>query len=303
MAEATAPEPTPDRHGTIVLLDYELWAEGAGRTDLVDTTRAEAAQNAGLKLGEGHEFVPRPHVLGGDYFPSAIEAYVESLPVGGEGDREFEPAEAFGERDPKLIELFSMHEIERLPEMRREDAELDVGTVLNIRGRRGRVASLTAARVRVDFNPPYSGRKVRGKFKVVSEVTDPAEQARALVELAYGRSKEFGVEVHQHVVTLKIPDRSKFDIQWLAAKPRLVDQIRSHLKPSAIKIVEEYVTPAKEKAAAAASSEAKADEKSETEPSTESAEKGAAAAEPAKPAKSTHRHDGPKTPKSAKSES
>lgn len=306
MPEATASEPSSDRHGQIVLLDYELWAEGAGRTELVDTTRAEAAQNAGVKLTEGHEFAPRPHVLGGDYFPSAIEAFLESLPVGEEREREFEPADAFGERDPKLIELFSMHEIERLPEMRREDAELDVGTVLNIRGRRGRVASLTAARVRVDFNPPYSGRKVRGKFKVVSEVSDRAEQARALVELAYGRSKEFGVEVHQGVVTLKVPDRSKFDIQWLAAKPRLVDQIRTHLKPTSIRVVEEYVTPTKEKEKSAPASGAEP-----TSAGSEKSAKSEAAAGSASPssetgakhAKSGHRHESPKAEKVAKSES
>jgi FKBP-type peptidyl-prolyl cis-trans isomerase 2 len=301
MSDAPAPQPGPDRHGKIVLLDYELWAEGAGRTELVDTTRAEAAQQAGLKLAEGHEFAPRPHVLGGDYFPGPVEAYVETLSVGKEGEREFEPADAFGERDPKLIELFSMHEIERLPEMRREDAELDVGTVLNIRGRRGRVASLTAARVRVDFNPPYAGRKVRGKFKVVSEVTEKAEQARALVELAYGRSKEFGVEVHQGVVTLKVPDRSKFDIQWLAAKPRLVDQIRSHLKPSSIQIVEEYVTPTKEKEKPAApeaekgtdEAEAKGPKEAETSPKESDRPKGG---------KGSHRHDASKTDKASKPE-
>ncbi|EQD46186.1 peptidyl-prolyl cis-trans isomerase, FKBP-type domain protein, partial [mine drainage metagenome] len=172
-----------------------MWAEGGGRTDLIDTTREEVAQKAGAQRGDGAGFAPRPHLIGGEFFPSGIEKGLEGLVPGQEATKTFPPAEAFGERDPKLIELFGMHEIQRLPEMRREDARLDIGTVLTIRGRRGRVVSLTAARVRVDFNPPYAGRTVRGTFKVVSRIDAPAEQARAMIELHYGHGSEFRVEM------------------------------------------------------------------------------------------------------------
>ncbi|HEY6238752.1 MAG TPA: hypothetical protein VIZ68_06175 [Thermoplasmata archaeon] len=252
------------KSGDLVLIDYELWAEGAGKTDLIDTTREATAQAAEIPIPEGHTFGPRAHLIGGDYFPGGVENALVGQKVGEEWEREFPPAEAFGEKDPKLIELFSMHEISRLPEMRRDDAELDLGTVLTIKGRRGRVVTLTAARVRVDFNPAFAGRKVRGKFKVVDRVTGPVEQAKALVDLTYGHGEDFKVEVHQNVVTLHVPERSKFDFQWAAAKPRVIDQLRQHLKPTSIKIVEEYLTPspkevAKEKAAAARSEEEKKD--------------------------------------------
>ena len=247
MSSSSSASSSAEPRGDLVLLDYELWSEMGDRRDLIDTTREEVAQQAGLKPPEGYRFEPHPHILGGEYFPSGIESFVRALPVGEEVEHEFAPADAFGEKDPKLIELFSMHEVQRLPEMRREDAELDIGTVLTIRGRRGRVVSLTAARVRVDFNPAFAGREIQGKFKIVSKVTEPVEKARAIVELSYGRSKEFGVEVHDGHVTLKVPDRTKFDINWLAKKPRLVDQLRAQLSPKSIKIVEEYVTPTKEK--------------------------------------------------------
>ena len=246
-----AADAAPTQNGEIVLLDYELWAEGGGRTDLVDTTREEVAQQAKLEVPEGHTFRPQAHLIGGDYFPAGIEAALVGAKVGEELAKEFAPAEAFGERDPKLIELFSMHEISRLPEMRREDAELDVGTVLTIKGRRGRVVTLTAARVRVDFNPPFAGRKIRGRFKVTERVHAPADQARAIVDLTYGHGPEFGVEVHEKVLTLKVPERSKFDFAWMAAKPRVIDQLRAHLKPTTIRVVEEFVTPPPKKEEAA----------------------------------------------------
>lgn len=235
--------------GDLVRLEYDLWTELGGKTELLDTTHEELAQKENART-EGRTWGPRPHEIGGEYFPNGIENSLVGLKVGDEVEREFSPADAFGERDPNLIELFSMHQVERLPEMRREDAHLDIGTTLTIEGRRGRVVSLTAARVRVDFNPPFAGRKVRGKFKVAEGISEPAEQARAVIELQYGRSSEFHVEVHEKVVTLKVPDRTKFDIAWMAAKPRVIDRIRTHLHPQTIRVVEEYVTPVPEKKAA-----------------------------------------------------
>ncbi|MGB6500007.1 MAG: hypothetical protein WBG19_01205 [Thermoplasmata archaeon] len=236
--------------GDIVRLDFELWSEIGGKSELLDTTREEVARKAGGEPAEGTTWGPRAHQIGGDYFPAGIENSLLGLKIGEEVDREFSPADAFGERDPDLIELFSMHEIQRLPEMRKEDAHLDLGTTLTIEGRRGRVVQLTAARVRVDFNPPFAGRKVRGKFRAVSKIDEPAEQVRSIIELQYGRSAEFHIETHEHTVTLKIPDRSKFDIGWMAAKPRVIDRIRSQLKPQTIRVVEEYVTPVAEPKAA-----------------------------------------------------
>lgn len=239
----THAEDSTTKAGDLALLDFELWGEMGGRRELIDTTREDVARGAGISVREGTTFGPRPHAIGGDYFPGPIETSLVGVAVGTDVDRDFEPADAFGERDPKLIELFSMHEIERLPEMRREDAELEVGTVLTIGNRRGRVVSLTQARVRVDFNPPYAGRKVHGSFKVLELLTDPEAQARAVVELVYGRGKEFTVKVHQHVVTLHVPDRSKFDLAWFAAKPRVIERIRATMKPKSVEIVEEYATP------------------------------------------------------------
>ncbi len=259
------------KSGDLVLLDYELWTEAGGKNEIVDTTQADVARKENFSLPTGYEFGPRPHIVGGDDFPAALEKAIENAPVGQEVEKEFSPAEAFGERDPKLIELFSMHEIERLPEMRREDAELNIGTVLTIRGRRGRVVSFTAARVRVDFNPPFAGRKIRAKFKVVESIADPVAKAQALIELTYGRGKDFAVEMHDKVLSLTLPDRAKFDLAWhAAAKSRLIERLRTHLHPKSIRFVEEYVTPTSKEA-----KEAKAAEEKSEKPAEEAMEASA----------------------------
>jgi FKBP-type peptidyl-prolyl cis-trans isomerase 2 len=267
----------PTHPGDLVNLHFDLWAETGGKSELLDTTHETVAQEANAPALEGRKWGPRPHLIGGSFFPTGIENALTGVKVGETVEREFAPADAFGERDPDLIELFSMHEIQRLPEMRRDDAHLDLGTVLTINGRKGRVVTLTAARVRVDFNPPYAGRKVRGKFEVVDRISEPVEQIRAVLELQYGRSGEFHVETHEKTITIRIPDRSKFDLGWLAAKPRVIDQLRTQLKPHSVRIVEEYVTPTTEakapeagKGKAPPASEPEAEPKSAPGPSEES---------------------------------
>ena len=232
--------------GELVRLEFDLWAEAGGKTELVDTTHEEVAQASGVKVPPGHVWGPRPHELGGEVFPAGVEQALVGVPVGTEVEREFTPGEAFGERDPNLIELFTMHEIERLPEMRREDARLELGMTLTINGRRGRVVTLTAARVRVDFNPPFAGRRLRGKFRLIERITEPSEQVRAFVELLYGHGPEFHVEVREKAVTLRVPDRTKFDPFWVAAKARIVEKLRAKLHPETIRFVEEWVTPVSE---------------------------------------------------------
>ncbi len=275
MTSKDGPDGSMTKAGDLVRLDYDLWAEMAGKSELIDTTHEEVAQNAGVGSVPGKSWGPQPHAIGGEAFPAGIESALLGLKVGDTVEREFAPGEAFGERDPNLIELFTMHEIERLPEMRREDAHLDLGTVLTINGRRGRVTTLTAARVRVDFNPLFAGRKVRAKFQVVEKIVDPAEQVRAIVDLQYGHGAEFHVEHREKAFTLKVPDRTKFDPYWVAAKARVVDRIRTQLRPESVRFVEEWVTPAEAKAEP--KTEPKVESKAET-PAKGSAEGTAAPA-------------------------
>jgi FKBP-type peptidyl-prolyl cis-trans isomerase 2 len=297
MPSDASPPPAVTQTGDLVHLEYDLWAEGGGRTELIDTTHEEVAQKAGAASAEGRKWGPQPHLIGGEFFPGAIEAALTGARIGEELVRDFPPSDAFGERDPNLIELFSVHEISRLPEMRREDAHLDVGTILTIEGRRGRVITLTAARVRVDFNPPFAGRTVKGTFRVVDRITEPAEQVRGIVELQYGRGSEFHVETHDKTITLKVPDRSKFDISWMAAKPRVIDRLRTTLHPHTIRIVEEYVTPTPEKAEKAEAKVAAAPEPAPPAGGTAPAEaEGASDAPPphGRGTKSTHAKSAPK---------
>ncbi len=247
--------PGPVQKGDLVLLDYELWSEFGGKRELLDTTRESAAKEAKAETPANALFRPRPHVVGRELFAGSlgkIESALEGVPIGKEVEKEFSPAEAFGERDPDLVESFSIQKISRLPEMRREDAHLDLGTVLTIEGRSGRVSLITAGRVKVDFNRPQAGRKVQFKFQVLEKVTDPPRVATTVLDMEYGKGEEFPVQVEGAEVTIRLPDRVLFDLNWLVAKSRVIEDLRSLLKLQKITFVEEHKTPAPKPAAGAA---------------------------------------------------
>ena len=92
------------KSGDLVLLDYELWTESGGKNELIDTSRAEVAEKENFTLPAGYEFGPRPHIIGGEDFPAALETAIAAASVGHEVEKELAPAEAFGERDPNLID-------------------------------------------------------------------------------------------------------------------------------------------------------------------------------------------------------
>jgi FKBP-type peptidyl-prolyl cis-trans isomerase 2 len=233
--------------GDLVLLDYELWSEFGGKRELLDTTRESAAKEAKAETPANALFRPRPYVVGRELFPGSlgrIEAALEGVVVGSEAEKEFPPSEAFGERDPDLVESFSIQKISRLPEMRREDSHLDLGTVLTIEGRSGRVSLITAGRVKVDFNRPQAGRKVQFKFKVLEKITDPTKVVTTVLDMEYGKGEEFPVQVEGAEVTIRLPDRVLFDLNWLVAKSRVIEDLRALLKVQKITFVEEHKTPA-----------------------------------------------------------
>ena len=82
----------------------------------------------------------------------------EVLTLAREDDRE--AAALAGDRDPKLIETISM------AEFKKGDVNPTPGLPINFKGRAGTVVTVGAGRVRVDFNSPLAGKRLKYRFTV-----------------------------------------------------------------------------------------------------------------------------------------
>ena len=152
------------------------------------------------------------------------------------------PEDAFGPRDPKLVEVMPMNKIISLPEFRKGDRYPQEGMEIRINNRIGVISRIFAGRVRVDFNKRYAGRTVVYKYTVKELIKERDEKIRAVFESSYGGSDEFSFKfISDDEVEILLPDMVKLDSNWMMAKFKLVSDLRAHMGIKSLRLVEEYV--------------------------------------------------------------
>jgi peptidylprolyl isomerase len=115
-----------------------------------------------------------------------------------------------------------------------------VGEELNIEGRPAILANVYGSRVRIDFNPGLAGKELVFKYTVKSIVKKPVDVIRALFTMEYPADDEFDVKIEKGVAQIKLPERTKFDVNWFQAKYRVVAAIRKNTDVTDIEFLEHY---------------------------------------------------------------
>jgi FKBP-type peptidyl-prolyl cis-trans isomerase 2 len=227
------------KKGDVIRIEYDAFIEESG--ELFDTTSEESAKDAGI-FNEKYNYGPIAlRVGGGTVFPGLDEAF-EGVEIGVESEIVIPPEQAAGERDPKLVELHSMREFLR------QEIQPQVGMEVSLGQRRGVVTAVTAGRVRVDFNNQLAGKELKYTFKVVEIVSEPDAKAMAVIEMDYGTSEGFEVEIGD-VVVIKLPDVCKYDQKWMLSKYRIVADMREAFGVDTVQFIEEYAQPKVEETA------------------------------------------------------
>lgn len=135
-----------------------------------DTTNEEAAIKAGIK-NQNSIFGPVTVCIGEGHVLKGIEDKMQKV---GEFKAKLNPEDAFGKKDAKLLKLMPMKLFHK------EKINPMPGLEINIDGTLGTVRSVSGGRVIVDFNHPLSGKAVEYEVKVIREVTDALEKAKAI---------------------------------------------------------------------------------------------------------------------------
>ena len=181
--DAQDDESTGIRDGDFVELHYTV--RTTGDDDVVDTTRQDVAEDAGLDH-EGHEFDSRTVVVGaGHVFPGVDEALTGSE-TGDEGTVEVPAAEAFGEYDPDDVRTVAAEKID-------EDDRYP-GAQVAVDQQQGYIETIVGGRARVDFNHPLAGEDVEYEYEVVDVVTDDEAKAEGLLGMTLQQVPEVRVE-------------------------------------------------------------------------------------------------------------
>ena len=219
------------RDGDIITLDYE------GRTDgeLFDTTLEEVAKADDVHE-EGHLYEPITVIIGEGRLVPGFDAALKKAKVGEASEATLPPDEAYGQRDPKLIETMSLTRFRRTC----PDAKGYSGEELEIEGRHAHLVAIYGSRVRVDFNQHLAGKELVFKFTVKSKVTKADDKVAALFNMEYQSGEEAQVKLTGKHAEITLPDRCKFDPAWFQAKYRVVAALRKHTDLEEIIFIESY---------------------------------------------------------------
>lgn len=151
--------------------------------EIFDSNKKEDLGKSGLK-GDAKPFV---FALGEGMFLNSIDEQLIGKEI-GEYKIELIPEQAFGKRDPKMIQLiplinFKEQQVNPIP-----------GAVFNFDGRIARVLTVSGGRVMVDFNNPLAGKDVIYEIKILRKIDDINEKIIAINEFFFRRNFEYTIE-------------------------------------------------------------------------------------------------------------
>ena len=132
--------------------------------------------------------------LGEEMFVKGVDTFLVGKDL-GEYNIELKPEDAFGKRNPKLIQMvpikvFVQNKINPIP-----------GAMFNFDGRLAKILTVSGGRVMIDFNNPISGKEVEYKVIVKRKVDDKKEQVDALNDFFF--RKEIESEITDKKIILK----------------------------------------------------------------------------------------------------
>ena len=258
------------KEGDIVEFEFDAYIKETD--ELIETTHEELAKEHDM-FDENREYKPIPVVVGSDkaLVQGLNEHMVKKAEVGKEQEVNVPPDKGYGLRDAKLVELHSKREIMRLPEFSKGDAFPYVGMQIILKNRPAWISSITAGRIRVDFNHRFAGKTLHYKYKIVKKIDKVEDKIKAIMDMHYATKDEFQIDINKKKkqVDIVLPDICKYDNKWTLAKYAVIADLRDVTNMEIIRFVEEYIkkeAPEEKKEEGEKKEEAKAEEKKEEAP-------------------------------------
>jgi peptidylprolyl isomerase len=119
-------------------------------------------------------------ILGYTPIIRGLEKVLLEMKPNEERELDIEAEDGFGIRKRELIKILPLSEFKK----KGIDAVKD--SLISLNGALGRILSISAGRVLVDFNHPLAGKKLHYKIKVCREVVDRDEKAKEIMKVLFG---------------------------------------------------------------------------------------------------------------------
>lgn len=161
-----------------------------------DTTEEKVAKENGL-YSKGSDYSPIIICIGENRILKWLEEQLIGKEIGKEYTFEISPENAFGRKDPKLIQLIP------ISRFRQQNIEPVPGLQLNIDGVFCVVKTVSGGRCLVDFNHPLAGKELIYTVKVNRIVEDDSEKLKSLIKM-HTQIKDAEIEIKEGNATISL---------------------------------------------------------------------------------------------------
>ncbi|MGY4884984.1 MAG: FKBP-type peptidyl-prolyl cis-trans isomerase [Nanobdellota archaeon] len=190
------------------------------------------------KLNPDQKAKPLIFCLGQEMFLKGIEDFLIGKERGNY-EIELKPENAFGLRNPSLIQMiplkvFIEHKINPIP-----------GTVLNFDNKLGKVLTVSGGRTMVDFNNPLAGKEVVYNIKILRKVDDVNEKINSLNDFFFRR--EFKFEIKESKIILTVDKGFKAFVELFKDKFKEMIGLELEIKEIEVNSVKKDKTTQEEK--------------------------------------------------------
>ena len=219
--------------GDFLKIEYDAWR--AADNSLVYTTDEKKAKendlyNQDVRYGAQLAIVGKRNVIEG------LDKALRGMNLNESKKVELNASEAFGERDPQLMQVMSINEF------RKRDITPYPGMQVDLDGTMAIVKSVNSGRVLVDANHPLAGEKLTYEVKVVAKLENENEKVTALSEY-YNLTPE-KVEINASSVTVEYGSKVNKDANYFVNKSRFIAAAFTYLEKMAkVYVKEEYEKP------------------------------------------------------------
>ncbi len=143
--------------------------------EIFDLTDEEVAKKEGIH-NPNITYADLPVIIGANFLIKGLDNALMGMKVGDKKDIEIKPEDGFGQRDAKLVRT--------VPKKAFKDQKVEPrqGMIVDFGGMKGRIQSVDAGRVRVDFNNPLAGHVLKYHLEVKEKIEGNDNKVKAILQ-------------------------------------------------------------------------------------------------------------------------
>jgi FKBP-type peptidyl-prolyl cis-trans isomerase 2 len=186
------------KNGDFIRLDYIGRLESG---EIFDLTNEETAKKEKL-YNEKIKYKPMPLIVGVGFVIPGLDAALLGMKIGEKKGVDIKPEDGFGQRDQKLIRVVPKKVFE---------GKIDPkpGMVVDFSGAKGRIQSVTAGRISIDFNNPLAGKTLKYDLEIKEEIKDSSEKVMVILEFFGAEAAKISLEEKEVNIRIKLPEGLK----------------------------------------------------------------------------------------------